>query len=130
MSSVCTFDGLSLNDRVLYFRMPGFDPGENEVTFDEFPSYDGGVVVRNVSRAHVVELALPVDVRAGSEASMLAGVAAINTKVRACSSDAPKTLTVGGRSYHIVAGTELDPPEDDLYLIHVARLVVSLRRLP
>ena len=46
MAVVCTFDGLNLNDRSLYFLMPEFDPGRSELTFDEFPSYAGGVAVR------------------------------------------------------------------------------------
>ena len=73
---VCILDGLNLNDGLLYFVQLGFDPGEEELTYDEFPSYAGGLAIRNVSRAHVAQATLPVDVRAASEAAMKAGVAA------------------------------------------------------
>jgi hypothetical protein len=130
MASVCTLDGLNLNDCVLYFKMPGFDPGESAVTYDEFPSYDGSVVIRNASRAHVAQIALPIDVRAASEAVRWAGIDAINAKIRLCTNDAPKTLVVGTRSYAIVDSAEVRPVEDELWYAGVARLSIALNRKP
>ena len=97
---VCTLDGLNLNNRTLYFMLQGFDPGEPPLTYDEFPSYDGSVVIRNASRAHVVQVALPIDVRAASEAALWAGIDAINAKIRLCTNDAPKTLVVRHAQLH------------------------------
>ena len=130
MPTTVTFDGLNLNDRSLYFFMLGFDPGQNEVTFDEFKSYTGGVAVCNASTAHTVQLTLPIDVRGTSEATMLAGVAAINTKIAICTFASPKALVVGGNTYQIIASTQVRPPRDDLYAVNVARLVILLNRLP
>jgi hypothetical protein len=130
MAKVCALDGLNLNDRSLYFLLRGFDPGETPLTYDEFPSYDGGVAIRNVSRAHVVQLALPIDVRATSEAARWAGIDAINAKIRLCSNDAPKTLVVGAHSYLIVDSAEARPVEDDLWYAGAARLTLTLNRRP
>lgn len=130
MAKTVLFDGLDLNDRVLYHLMPGFAPGENEPTFDELPSYVGGIAIANVQTAHVVELSLPIDVRATSEAEMLAGVEAINAKIRTCHFATPKTLTVGTRSFQIIDSAEVEPVENELYLINIARLVIALKRLP
>ncbi len=130
MAKVCTFDGLDLNDKVLYWLMPGFDPGQVEPTYDELVSYAGTVAVGNLQTARLVQLTLPIDVRAASEAAMLAGVEAVNAKIAACSGSSPKTLVVGGRSFEIVCGAQAQPTEDDLYRTHVARLSLSLTRLP
>ena len=127
---VCTLDGLNLNNRTLYFMLQGFDPGEPPLTYDEFPSYDGSVVIRNASRAHVVQIAMPIDVRAASEAALWAGIDAINAKIRLCTNDAPKTLVVGTRSYIIVDSAEVRPVEDDLWYAGVARLSIALNRRP
>jgi hypothetical protein len=130
MARPVTFDGLDLNDRALYHLMPGFDPGRSELTYDEWPSYAGGVAVANVQADHVVQLTLPIDVRAASEAAMLAGVDAVNAKIAACSFASPKTLVVGSRSFLIIDSAELEPVEDELYLVNVARLSIVLNRLP
>ena len=127
---VCTLDGLNLNNLTLYFMLQGFDSGEPPLTYDEFPSYDGNVAIRNASRAHVVQIALPIDVRAASEAALWAGVDAINAKIRLCTNDAPKTLVVGTRSYIIVDSAEVRPVEDDLWYAGVARLSIALNRRP
>jgi hypothetical protein len=130
MAKAVLFDGLDLNDRGLYHLMPGFDPGRSDLTYDEWPSYAGGVAVTNVQAAHIAQLTLPVDVRALSEAAMLAGVAAINAKIAACHIATPKALIVGGRSFQIVDSAKVEPVEDDLYLVSVARLSIVLNRLP
>jgi hypothetical protein len=130
MAKTVTFDGLNLNDLGLYHLMPGFDPGESELSYDEQVSYAGGVALTNVQAAHVVQLTLPIDVRAASEAAMLAGVAAINAKIAACHFAAPKTLLVGSRSFQIIDSAEVVPAEDELYYLNVARLSVALNRLP
>jgi hypothetical protein len=130
MAKVCTLDGLDLNDRSLYFLLLGFDPGEPPLAYDEFPSYDGGVALRNASRARVVQATLPIDVRAASEAALWAGIDAINAKIRLCTSDAPKTLVVGARSYTIVDSAEVRPVEDELWYAGVARLSIALNRKP
>ena len=127
---VCTLDGLNLNNRTLYFMLQGFDPWEPPLTYDEFPSYDGSVVIRNASRAHVAQIALPIDVRAASEAARWAGIDAINAKIRLCTNDAPKTLVVGTRSYTIVDSAEVRPIEDELWYAGVARLSITLNRRP
>ena len=127
-NKVCTFDGLNLNDKVLYWLLPDFDPGEPPLSFDEFPSYDGSVVQRNVSRAGIVTMKLPIDVRAGTEAALWAGIDAINAKIRGATNDAPKTLVVGSRSYTIVASPEVNPVEDELWYAGVARLAIALNR--
>ena len=130
MPTVCALDGLNLNDCALYFMLQGFDPGEPQLTYDEFPSYDGSVVIRNASRAHVVQVTLPIDVRAASEAARWAGIDAINAKIRLCTNDAPKTLVVGTRSYTIVDSAEMRPVEDELWYAGVARLSIALNRKP
>jgi hypothetical protein len=129
-AKVVTLDGLDLNDKVLYWRMPGFSPGESEPSYDEQVSYAGGVAVTNVQAAHVVQLTLPIDVRASSEAAMLAGVGAINAKIAACHFATPKTLVVGSRSFQIIDSKQVVPAEDDLYQLNVARLAIVLNRLP
>lgn len=130
MATPVTLDGLSLNDGSLYFYMGSFDPGETPLTYDEWPSYAGGVAVTNVSTAHVVQMTLPIDVRGTSEATMLAGVAAINAKIATCSYAAPKTLVVGSSSYSVIASTQIAPVRDELYRINTARLSIALNRLP
>jgi hypothetical protein len=130
MAKVCTLDGLNLNDRSLYFLLQGFDPGEPPLAYDEFPSYDGSVALRNASRARVVQATLPIDVRAASEAALWAGIDAINAKIRLCTSDAPKTLVVGARSYLIVDSAEVRPVEDELWYAGAARLAIALNRKP
>ena len=127
---VCTLDGLNLNDGTLYFVQLGFDPGEEELSYDEFPSYAGGLAIRNVSRAHVAQATLPVDVRAASEAAMKAGVAAINAKIAGCTFAAPKALVYGTDSYSIIDSKPVRPVHDELYAVNVARLSLVLNRLP
>ena len=126
----CTLDGLNLNDGALYFVQLGFDPGEEELSYDEFPSYAGGLAIRNVSRAHVAQATLPIDVRAAGEAAMKAGVAAINSKIAACTFAAPKALVYGADSYSIIDSRPVRPVHDELYAINVARLTLVLNRLP
>lgn len=130
MPTTVTLDGLNLNNLSLYFLMQGFDPGEDAVTFDEWPSYAGGVGVTNVSTAHVVQMMLPIDVRGTSEATMLAGVAAINAKIATCTFADHKLLVVGGSTYSIIASTQVKPLQDELYYINVARLAIALNRKP
>jgi len=130
MPAICTLDGLDLNDRVLFFLLKGFDPGENPPTFDEHVKYNGTLSVRNVSRARVVEATLPLDVRGSSEAVMLAGVELVNVKLRLCTFATPRTLVVGSASYQIIDSAEARPVHDELYDLHVARLSLALNRLP
>ena len=130
MATTVTLDGLNLNDRALYFLMAGFDPGQNEVAYDEFRSYAGGVSVTNASTAHTVQLQLPIDVRATSEAAMLAGVAAINAKIAGCHFAAPKNLVVGADTFQVIDSTQVRPVRDELYAVNCARLTIALNRLP
>ena len=127
---VCTLDGLNLSDGTLYFVQLGFDPGEDELTYDEFPSYTGSVAIRNVSRAHIAQAILPVDVRGASEAAMRAGVDSINYHIGRCTFDAPRLLVYGADTYQIVDSKQVRPVHDELYAINVARLTLALNRLP
>lgn len=123
------FDGLNLNDLGLYHLMPGFDPGQSEPSYDEWPSYAGGVTLTNVQAERSVQLTLPVDVRGWCEAAMLAGIEEINARIAACSRTEPKTLVVGSRSFQIIDSAEVAPPEDELRAVNVARLSLILNRL-
>ena len=130
MTRAYLLDDLNLNDHVLYWAQQGFDPGEPALSYDEFTGPGLVAVQRNVVRAHLIELSLPVDVRAtaGDEATLWAGIDAINAKIRGCTSDAPKTLWVGARSYAIVTSREVMPIEDDLWDAGIARLTLLLNR--
>lgn len=130
MADVVTLDGLNLNDLSLYFLLPGFDPGEDEVDFDVFKKWNGSISVRNVSRVDVVEMKLPLDVRGTSEATMLAGVAAINAKIATATFNAPKTLVVGSSSYSVIDSKQIRLKKDELYYINVARISITLNRMP
>lgn len=127
--TVCTFDGLNLNDHVTYWLMQGFDPGDEPLSFDVFTKYTGGVSVRNVNRAGVVQLTLPLDIRASSEAALRAGLAALNAKIAGCSYASPKTLTHRSSSYQIVDSVQVKEPADELWAAGIARLSVVLNRL-
>lgn len=130
MSTTVTLDGLNLNDWSLYYLMPGFNPGTSEPSYDEQVSYTGGIAITNVQPNHVVQLTLPIDVRAANESAMLAGVTAINTKIAACHFSTPKTLVVGTNSYQIIDSAQIAPVWDILYQGYVARLAIVLNRLP
>lgn len=132
MAKVCTLDGLNLNDKSLFWLMQGFSPGTADPTYDEFPSWNGSLTVRNVKRVKVVQLTLPIDVRttAGNDPALLAGIEAINAKIRAATFAAPKTLVVGARSFYVIDSAEIEPPEDELWAAGIARLVIPLNRMP
>jgi hypothetical protein len=130
MATVCTLDGLNLNDGLLYFLQLGFDPGEEGLSFDEFPSYTGTMAVRNESRAKVIVATLPVDIRAANEAALKNAAAAINTKIGGCSYATPKVLNVAGDTFQIVASPRIRLVRDDLYALNIARLSIALNRLP
>jgi hypothetical protein len=127
-STVCTLDGLNLNDRVTYWLMPGFDPGDAPLTFDAFVSYNGTAVQRNVVRAGIVEMTLPIDVRSATETGLLAAIEAINAKIRDATNDLPKILVVGARTYSVVSSPEISPQADDLWYSGIARLSITLNR--
>lgn len=132
MAKVCTLDGLNLNDKSLYWLMQGFSPGAADPTYDEFPSWNGSLTVRNARRAKVVGLVLPIDVRAtpGNDDALHAGIEAINAKIRTATFAAPKTLVVGARSFSVIESAEIEALEDELWAAGIARLNIALNRMP
>jgi len=125
---VCTFDGLNLNDKVLYWLLQGFNPGDPPLNFDEFSGWDGSAVQRNANRAGIVQLTLPIDVRAATEAALWAGIDAINAKIAGATNEAPKTLAVGAKTFTIVASPLVIPAYDELWYSGIARLSLQLNR--
>jgi hypothetical protein len=128
--SVLDLDGLDLNDGVHYFQMPGLDVGAIEPTYDEYRSYAGTVATANVSTAHLLQVTVPLDVRAADPDDLPALIAALNAKIAGCTFASPKTLTVGAVAYSIIDSPRVRPVLDELYFAGVARLTVVLNRLP
>ena len=127
----CTLDSLNLNDHVSYWLLPGFSPGLNVPTYDEWRNYySNGVAIANVSLSHVVAMSLPLKVQGGSETLVRAAIAAINTKIQGCSNASPKNLVVGLATYQIVLGVQINPDEDYLYMSDQPQIDLQFMRLP
>lgn len=95
-----TYGGLDLNDGVTYFLLPGFDPGEKLKTWDEQRSYTGGVAQTNVSEAALIQMIVPLEILAASEAALAAAVDAINTRVDAGAQTLAYTPLGGAAVYY------------------------------
>jgi hypothetical protein len=59
-----TYGGLDLNNGTMFSLREGFDFGEPEKVFDEFRSYIGTVAQENVNEAVLVQVTLPLIIRA------------------------------------------------------------------
>ncbi|MDI9600146.1 MAG: hypothetical protein QM323_11765, partial [Acidobacteriota bacterium] len=55
-----TYGGMNLNDGTTWRLLPGFDPGADELSYDEHRAYKGTVAQYNVSEAHLVEMFVPL----------------------------------------------------------------------
>ncbi len=90
-----TYGGLNLNDGTSYFLLPGFDPGAEELSYDEVAGADGSVVQTNVSEAHLIQMHVPLRIQGTDLADFQAKVAALNTKI----AKGAQTLVHGSVSY-------------------------------
>lgn len=93
-----TYGGLNLNDGTGYFLLSGFDPGPEELSYDEVTGPDGSVVQVNVSEAHLVQMHVPLRVQGTSLTDLEAKVAALNAKIKA----GEQTLVYGATQYQCV----------------------------
>ena len=96
------FDGLDLNDSVIYTVLPGIAPGAPQKTWSERKSYTGSIAQYNVSEAASVPMLFPMKVQGTSLADLDDKVQAINTKIDGCSSSTPKSLVWADTTYQIV----------------------------
>jgi len=87
MSVTLTYGGLDLNDGTTYTLLEGLDPGEYVKTYSEYRSYTGAVAQYNVTEANLVEMRVPLLVRAASLAALRAAIGAINAKIDAGAQD-------------------------------------------
>ena len=81
--TVCKYGDLDLNDGTGYHLLTGFDPGAEDLSYDEVAGADGTVVQVNVSEAHLIDMHVPLLIRGTSLADLDAKVAALNAKIAA-----------------------------------------------
>lgn len=93
-----TYGTLDLNDGVTWTLLEGFFPGVRRKTFEEVRSYSGAVAQYNVTEANLIQMTVPLLVRADSLVNLDAAVAALNARIDA----GPQTLTYNGVSYACV----------------------------
>jgi hypothetical protein len=127
----CVFDGLNVNDGVVYTILPGVELGARQKTWSERKSYTGVIAQYNVSDAASIPMRFPMLVEGLSPADLDAKVQAINTKIDGCSSVTPKNLVYGGMTYQIVTTSRvayiIDQREQNSF---VTKLDLVLNRLP
>ena len=129
--TVLNFDGLDLNDGVVYRFFPGVELGARQKTWTERKSYTGAVAQYNVSEAASVPMKFPLKVQSTSLADLDDKVQAINAKIDDCSSSTPKSLVWAGTTYQIVTTPRVGYVLDDIAAANFwAMFDLVLNRLP
>jgi hypothetical protein len=125
------FDGLDLNDGLVFKTLLGVDLGSPTVSFDEYRGYAGTVAQANVSDAALVQMVVPLEIRGVSVPAIASSVASLNAKIAACSVASPGELIFDGVTHYIVTSNPVDPrllqPYQDILLVTVD---LVLNRLP
>jgi len=107
-----TYGTLDLNDGTTWRLRPGFDPGADELSYDEHRAYKGTVAQYNVSEAHLVEMFVPLLVAGTSLVDLHETIETLNAEIAA----GAQTLVCGPVSYSCVYSPRVPLPFDELAL--------------
>lgn len=135
MAVTLTLRGVSLNDGSTYTLQTGLDLGSLEPDYEVWASYTGGLARGTVSHG-LVEMQVPVLVRAETLAGLAAAVDDLRALVAACSFDDPGELVYADddgatHTYWVVDSPEPQVVRDELwYFGRAAQVTLTLRRLP
>jgi hypothetical protein len=104
-----TYGGLDLNDGTIFSLREGFDFGEPEKVFDEYRSYAGTVAQANVNEAVLVQVTLPIVIRALGY-TIQGAIDLINAKIDAGAQDLvyDEQDGYGATTYHCVESPRLN----------------------
>jgi len=135
MAVTLTLGGTDLNDGSTYTLQPGLDLGAREPEYDVWTSYTGDLA-RGPVRYGLVEMQVPILVRAASLTALASAVDALRSLVGSCSFASPGTLvyaddTGASYTYRVVDSPEPQVVRDELWYFGCATQVsLTLRRLP
>lgn len=124
--TVLTYGGLNLNDGTNYFLLPGFDPGAEELSYDEIIGLNGGVIQTNVTEAHFITMTVPLRIQGSSLSDLDSKVQALNAKIAA----GPQTLVYGSTSYDCARSQRVSYAHGEYGGVFVAFVTFQPLRLP
>jgi hypothetical protein len=120
---VCTYGSLDLNDGVTYRLLPGFDPGERELQFDELRGFAGGVAQVNASDDGLIAMKVPLLIEGGSAAGLRLAIEAINELVDEGEQVLRHDDGSGLVYYECARSPRVAYPRDELVAVGAAALV-------
>ena len=135
MAVTLKLGSLNLNDGSTYTLLPGLDLGALEPEVDVWVGLDGALAL-GPARPALVEVTVPLLVRAAGAEALRLAVEAVRDAVRACTYATPGTLTYSDDGTTTLTYTIVDSPEPAVvrderwYFGLAAQLEVRLRRLP
>ena len=121
-----TYGGMNLNDGVNYFLLPGFDPGAEELSYDEIRGLDGSVMQINATEAHYVTMTVPLRIEGSSASDLDSKVQALNARIAA----GPQTLVYGSTSYDCARSQRVSYARAEYGGVFVAFVTFKPLRLP
>lgn len=125
--TVCTYGTLNLNDGVTWFLLPGFDPGVELLTYDEYNGFDRTVKQVNVTEAHLIPMKVPLRIEAADTAGLYAARDALNTLIDA----GEQVLRHGAVAYNCAHCPRIHIVHDELVdVCHAAFIDWSPLRYP
>jgi hypothetical protein len=92
------------------FLPGGYLAGGWRVTWDEVPSYAGGVAQVNVQKKNLIPVTIPMSVRSNSVANLNTALASLWTLVDTCTYADPGTLQIASETSMTIVNSTL--PED------------------